>query len=298
MSQILSPFKKFKDRIFWVLFTIGIFAIVYIPINLANASVNSPDWSYLGSTDSTHWSRLNHDFEMCELGQKQSPIDITNSSISTSTTIKFNYAPTPLIVVNNGHTIQVNYASGSTVQIENINDDIDNNNDNNKYELLQFHFHTPSEHFINGQAAVMELHLVHRNDAGKIAVIGVLLKSGETHSTIDKIWSAIPNKDEVNYVANEMINAADLLPDRMDYFSYQGSLTTPPCSEGVWWGILSEPIEVSEAQITTFKRLYPINARPAQPTNGRAIQFHPASDQASNQARHHEHRWIQPDLTQ
>jgi carbonic anhydrase len=209
--------------------------------------------------------RLGHDFASCEVGSVQSPIDIDQVTASTPSTLSFNYAAVPLVVANNGHTIQVNYPEGSTVSI-----------DGDDYELLQFHFHTPSEHRMKGRAAAMELHLVHRNAAGELAVVGVMLEPGKAHPAIDAVWKNIPEEGSITQVERISVNAGDLLPESTAYFSYVGSLTTPPCSEGVRWNILQEPVQVSEAQIAAFENLYQVNARPIQPTNGRIIQLHEA----------------------
>ncbi|MFE4106270.1 carbonic anhydrase [Almyronema epifaneia] len=219
-------------------------------------------WSYGGEANPTQWGRLGHDFALCEVGRDQSPIDIDDAVIGSPSTIEFNYASVPLVVVNNRHTIQVNYAEGSTVKI-----------DGDEYELLQFHFHTPSEHTAEGFASAMELHLVHRNEAGELAVVGIMLELGEAHPLIDTLWENIPEVGTTQ-TTNLTINAADLLPDSIAYFSYSGSLTTPPCSEGVRWNVMREPVQVSEAQIAAFEALYPVNARPIQSTNGRIIELH------------------------
>jgi carbonic anhydrase len=227
------------------------------------AGEKSPHWSYGGEANPTQWGRLGHDFAVCETGKYQSPIDIDNAVVSSPSTIKFNYSSVPLVVVNNGHTIQVNYPEGSTVNIN-----------GNEYALLQFHFHTPSEHTEEGRASAMELHLVHRNDAGKLAVVGVMLEKGNANPAIDTIWGHIPGKEKTNEVKGVKIDAAELLPKSTTYFSYSGSLTTPPCSEEVSWNVMREPIQVSEEQIAAFEAIYQVNARPVQPLNGRTIELH------------------------
>jgi carbonic anhydrase len=229
----------------------------------ALAGETTPHWSYGGAENPTQWGRLGKDFALCETGRDQSPINIKNAVDSTPAKISFDYKPSPLVVVNNGHTIQVNYAPGSTVTI-----------DGEKYSLLQFHFHTPSEHEIKDKASAMELHLVHRNEAGQLAVVGVLLNRGTANALIEEVWKNIPATSKTNTVSDRMINASSLLPSRKSYYSYAGSLTTPPCSEGVKWNVFVEPITVSEEQIETFTKLYQVDARPIQPINGRAIKLH------------------------
>jgi carbonic anhydrase len=223
----------------------------------------SPHWLYGGAENPTQWGQLSKDFSLCETGKDQSPINIKYAILSTPAKINFDYKSSPLVVVNNGHTIQVNYEQGSSVM---INDE--------KYELVQFHFHTPSEHEINNKAAAMELHLVHRNESGKLAVVGVMLTKGKENPLITEIWKNIPATGKTNAISNVMINAANLLPSSKSYYSYAGSLTTPPCSEGVKWNIFVEPITVSEEQIEAFEKIYQVDARPIQPTNRRAIQLH------------------------
>ncbi len=227
------------------------------------AAVGSPHWSYGGVDNPTQWGKLSNDFALCEVGRDQSPINIKNAVEDRPAKIDFDYQPSPLVVVNNGHTIQVNYAQGSTVTIN-----------GEKYSLLQFHFHTPSEHNINDKASAMELHLVHRNEAGKLAVVGVMLNQGKSNPLIAEIWKQIPAVGETNPVSDRLINAANLLPSKKSYFSYMGSLTTPPCSEGVSWNLFVEPITISQEQVETFAQIYQVDARPLQSINGRTVQLH------------------------
>jgi carbonic anhydrase len=223
----------------------------------------APHWHYGGAENPTQWGSLSKDFALCESGRDQSPINIKNTVESTPSKISFDYKTSPLVVVNNGHTIQVNYAEGSTVTI-----------DGEKYALVQFHFHTPSEHEINDKATAMELHLVHRNEAGKLAVVGVMLTKGKANPLIEEVWKNIPATGKTNTVSDITINAAKLLPSSKAYYSYAGSLTTPPCSEGVKWNVFVEPMTISEEQIEAFEKLYQVDARPIQPINGRSVQLH------------------------
>ncbi|ELS31667.1 MULTISPECIES: carbonic anhydrase [Pseudanabaena] len=219
-------------------------------------------WGYGGAANPTQWGQIKKEFALCESGRDQSPIDLKNAVESTPAKIDFDYKSSPLVVVNNGHTIQVNYAPGSSVTIN-----------GEKYSLVQFHFHTPSEHEVNSKALAMELHLVHRNEAGKLAVVGVMLTKGAANPLIDTIWKNIPSAGKTDTVSSN-INATDLLPKGKSYYSYDGSLTTPPCSEGVKWNVFVEPMTVSEEQIEAFEKLYQVDARPIQPSNGRVIQLH------------------------
>jgi carbonic anhydrase len=227
------------------------------------AKVLTPDWSYQGETNPQNWSKLSRDFATCEIGKSQSPIDIVGAVKGKPVQMVFNYQASPVEIVNNGHSIQVNYAPGGTIDIDGM-----------QYSLLQFHFHTPSEHQIAGKTAAMELHFVHRNPAGKLAVVGVMLNAGKENPAIAKIWNAIPPTGKTNPIGNSNFDITNLLPLHKSYYSYAGSLTTPPCSEGVNWAILTEPITLSQAQIRKFERLYPIDARPVQLTNTRKIELH------------------------
>lgn len=227
------------------------------PVALAQSA---PHWSYGGSHNPTRWGSLTEDYKLCGEGRDQSPINLTQAHTETLRPLQFEYQPTPLEIVNNGHSIQVNYAPGSQAMLN-----------GQSYNLLQFHFHTPSEHQINGESAAMELHLVHDDGAGKLAVVAVMLDEGESSELIEQLWENIPPIGETQKVPQVMVDIAELLPQNSSYFNYVGSLTTPPCSEGVMWYVLTEPMEVSEEQIETFQTLYTTNARPVQPTNGRSI---------------------------
>lgn len=243
--------------------TVCLIAGNWMPANIYAAAQASPHWSYEGADSPTRWGQLSKDFALCQSGSDQSPIDLDIISTGEPDPIEFNYGATPLEVVNNGHSIQVNYGEGSRVKIA-----------GETYDLLQFHFHTPSEHTIHHENAAMELHLVHRNPLGKLAVISVMMNKGAPNPIIQSIWSNIPTQGGKNAPANLTINAADLLPKDKTYYSYTGSLTTPPCSEAVQWNILTQPIQISDEQIATFATLYQANARPVQPTNKRMIVLH------------------------
>lgn len=221
-------------------------------------------WHYGGAHNPTKWGDLKPEYAACKNGSSQSPINLEPAKISKANLakIEFSYQDVPLTIANNGHTIQVNYPPGSWVKIG-----------EQKYDLLQFHFHTPSEHTVNNRAAGMELHLVHKNQAGQLAVIAVLIEQGKPHELLETIWEYIPETDEVVEESNLKINASKLLPPNQTYYSYSGSLTTPPCSEGVNWQVLATPIEASPEQIEAFAEIYHVNARPVQPLSNREIVF-------------------------
>ncbi len=253
--DLVKVIPRNKHRLWQIIVMIAI-ALLLLPTPVARAA----GWGYSGASSPARWGKLDPEFALCELGKNQSPIDLTGAVVSKSTQLVFNYQPTLLTVVNTGQTIRVDYAPGSTLSI-----------DGEPYTLLQFHFHTPSEHTIDGRAAAMELHLVHRNSQQELAVVGIMLQPGATNPQIDRIWQQIPATGTATTIKDTRIDATNLLPNSTAHFSYIGSLTTPPCSEGVKWQILSTPITISPSQIDTFAQLYPLDARPLQARRDRSI---------------------------
>ncbi|EWY36567.1 hypothetical protein N825_26385 [Skermanella stibiiresistens SB22] len=220
----------------------------------------TPHWAYEGAEGPEHWGVLTPEFRSCSLGLEQTPIDIDGAVRAEMGSIDIAFAPIPATVVNNGHTIQVNCARGSHSVISGV-----------RHELLQFHFHHPSEHLLSGKAFQMECHFVHKAASGALAVVGVLINPGAANAALDPVWDVLPvTAGEEAKLAND-IDPATLLPDHRAYFRYAGSLTTPPCSEGVTWTILGAPIEASKAQIAKFAALFPNNARPIQGRNRRFL---------------------------
>lgn len=219
-------------------------------------------WAYGGETGPEHWGKLAQEFGTCSAGKEQSPIDIkANMAVKANLgTLKLDWKDSPLEILNNGHTIQANYAPGSSFTLK-----------GKTYKLLQFHFHSPSEHLENGKAYDMEVHMVHKADDGDLAVVGVLLKKGAENATIKKLWSELPKEENEKKTAALMINAKGFLPKHTSYWHYEGSLTTPPCSETVNWFVMKEPVALSEDQIKTFTALFPNNARPALPVGRRFV---------------------------
>jgi carbonic anhydrase len=220
-------------------------------------------WSYSGPDGPSHWGDLEPDFATCKTGEHQAPIDIKDAkSDSTLPPIQFDYKPSPLKIINNGHTIQINLKSGGSITIGGA-----------QYQLVQFYFHKPSEEAINGKHFDMSVHLVHQDAGGKLAVVAVLLKSGKENQFIQSLWNNLPAEEGKEYApGNVTVNVASLLPVDRNYYTFDGSLTTPPCSEGVEWFVLKTPVELSAAQIAAFAKLYQMNARPIQPLNGREVR--------------------------
>jgi len=237
----------------------GIFAMsAYWGIALAAGE----HWTYGGHGGPKEWGALSPEFATCKLGKNQSPIDIRGAKPADLSAIKFDYKPSPLKVIDNGHTIQVNYAPGSSIEV-----------DGKRYELLQFHFHKPSEEKVDGKSYAMVAHLVHKNAEGKLAVVAVLFDKGGGNPVIASVWKNLPKEKEKEMaVADVTIDATNLLPPTKGYYKFAGSLTTPPCSEEVTWLVLKTPVKIADAEINAFGKIYPMNARPTQPLNGRAIQ--------------------------
>ena len=221
-------------------------------------------WAYEGESGPQAWGRLKPEFNLCATGRRQSPISIEEGATlqGPAEPIQFSYVPSNGTVVNNGHTIQVDVQGDNTITVR-----------GSSYRLLQFHFHTPSEEQINSKRLPMVAHLVHRNAEGQLAVVAVLLDLGATSPLVDKVWTYMPLDagDRVR-MPNELLNLAELLPTDQRYYQFMGSLTTPPCSEGVLWMVLKAPMTVSKAQLKLFSQLYPNNARPIQPVNARPVR--------------------------
>ena len=224
-------------------------------------SVSRPRWSYAGATGPEHWSALNPDYAACADGREQSPVDITGATRPHPDRLQFSYAPSALDLIDTGRTIQANYDPGSYLTIG-----------SRRYDLVQFHFHSPSEHTINGQSYDMEAHLVHRSADRQLAVVTILLEAGAENATIQTLWDNLPSEEGIDTaVKGVTINVQAWIPPETAYNAYSGSLTTPPCSEGVQWIILRTPIAVSAAQLRTFTAIFPRSARPIQPLNDRVI---------------------------
>jgi carbonic anhydrase len=218
-------------------------------------------WAYNGEGGPTHWAELKPEFATCALGQRQSPIDIRGGLRVDLEAIKFDYRPVPFGVIDNGHTIQANLQPGNAIEVG-----------GRRYDLLQFHFHRPSEERINGRQFDMVVHLVHKDAQGRLAVVAVLVEAGRSHPVVQSVWNSLPLERNEEQGSPVPIDLNQLLPEDRRYYTYMGSLTTPPCSEGVLWMVLKQPAIVSPEQIGLFARLYPMNARPIQQAGARMIK--------------------------
>jgi carbonic anhydrase len=224
-------------------------------------SLRDVHWSYQGDGGPLNWGKLNAANAKCDLGDRQSPIDIRDGIRVDLDPIAFDYKPSRFTVVDNGHTIQVNMGAGNYINVLGHN-----------YELVQFHFHKPSEERVNGKSFEMVAHLVHKDADGKLAVVAVLIERGKGHSLVQQVWNNLPLEKNDPVQPLTAIDMNQILPVKRDYYTYMGSLTTPPCSEGVLWLVMKEPIEISPDQLAIFSRLYPMNARPIQKNSGRLIK--------------------------
>jgi carbonic anhydrase len=227
----------------------------------AEAHAKHGHWSYQGETGPAHWHELNPEFKHCGLGERQSPIDIRDGIPVELDPIQFDYKLSAFRVIDNGHTVQVNVEPGNRIVVN-----------GRRYELLQFHFHRPSEERLNGRQFDMVAHLVHKDLEGKLAVVAVLIEEGKAHPIVQQVWNNLPLEKHIEQSGLQGIDLMQLLPGDRRYVTYMGSLTTPPCTEGVLWMVIKQPVSVSAQQIAIFSRLYPMNARPVQPQRDRLIK--------------------------
>ena len=218
-------------------------------------------WDYSEALGPSHWGDLKPEFASCKAGHRQSPIDIRDPQKANLPPLQLDYKPSPLHIVDNGHTIMVNYSAGSSMSVG-----------GKKYVLKQFHFHRPSEEKINGKSFDMTVHLVHADENGKLAVVAVLLQQGEDNALVRELWKDLPKEKEKEELLDQIqIDVSQILPSSLGYYIFSGSLTTPPCSEDVTWYVLREPVTVSAGEIEQFSHLYRNDARPTQPLYGRVV---------------------------
>ena len=222
-----------------------------------------PHWGYSGATGPENWAALSPEYAACGLGVNQSPINISDAFPSELSALEFEYLGGSKTVVNNGHTLQVNAEPGSWLQIE-----------GQSFQLLQLHFHSPSEHQINGEQFLLEAHFVHQNDNGALAVVAVLFRDGAWNSDLEKIGTAAPARVGQTSPIDIRFEELKLHAGPESYFRYNGSLTTPPCTEGIRWYVLKTPGTISAEQAANFVDLIGEDARGPQPLNARIILEH------------------------
>jgi carbonic anhydrase len=254
-------------------------ATLFVSVMTLAPSVSSAQWrthwAYEGARGAGHWSELDPDYAVCNTGREQSPIDIQSARKAQLPALLFESKSEPLkYLTNNGYTIRVNYhdapGAGSALVVGAT-----------RYQLTQFHFHHPSEEYIHGRGADMVAHLMYRSADGKVVGVAVLLTAGRPNATIQRIWDHMPLSEskvladfshQEEEVPGVEIDPSGLLPRNLSYYVYMGSVTAPPCTEGVTWYVLKTPVEISAKQIDAFARLYPHDVRPLQPLNGRVVQ--------------------------
>jgi len=218
-------------------------------------------WGYEGEGGPQGWHQLKPEYAKCGSGTRQSPIDIRDGIRVDLDPVQFDYRASAFRVIDNGHTVQVNVAAGNFIEVM-----------GRRFELQQFHFHRPSEERIEGRQFDMVAHLVHKDLEGRLAVVAVLLERGGAHPLVQAVWNNLPLEKGEELAARAPLDLHQLLPKDPRYFTYMGSLTTPPCSEGVLWMVMQQPVTLSPEQIDVFARLYPMNARPLQQASGRLIK--------------------------
>jgi carbonic anhydrase len=227
----------------------------------AGQSLLPTHWDYTGNDGPDAWGKMRPEYSKCTSGTRQSPIDIRGGIAVDLEAIRFDYRPSAFSVIDNGHTVQVNVEPGNAITIT-----------GKRYELVQFHFHRPSEERINGRQYDMVVHLVHKDADGRLAVVAVMLDRGSAQAIVQTVWNNLPLEKGDEVRAGSRIDLSQLLPEDKRYYTYMGSLTTPPCSEGVLWMVMKQPVPISVEQVAIFSRLYPMNARPIQQADGRLIK--------------------------
>jgi carbonic anhydrase len=220
-------------------------------------------WDYVNSHENGpgHWGDLDHAFEECTKGIHQSPVNIDKTVKVALPALEFSYGSVAPVIMNNGHTVQVNMGAGQKLKVG-----------DQTYDLLQFHFHTPSEEAISSKRSPMVAHFVHKNAEGKLGVVALLIDIGKTPSALDAVFDHLPRAGEKVTVDDLSLDLAAALPKSLGYYNLEGSLTTPPCSEGVNWMILKEHATLTHAHVRAFQRVFHANARPTQPVNDRVIK--------------------------
>ena len=251
-----------KKRFLTTLLLIPLFAVA---AGQAEDKHSHVEWSYDGKTGPSHWSELSSSYHLCRSGRRQSPIDLrVDSAIpATGLPLSISYKPDTVDEVNNGHTVKEIIHNESKVKY-----------DGREYRLAQFHFHSHSEHTLDGKPLPLEIHFVHQDEDGNLLVIGVLFQEGAANPSLEPLLRHLPSHTGDHEVdLREKINLAELIPTNSAAFSYDGSLTTPPASEGVRWFVFQKPLTLSKQQLAKLRSLYDHNYRPVQPLNGRLLSL-------------------------
>ena len=225
------------------------------------SAASGANWSYYGKLGPSHWAKLDPSYAACARGKQQSPIDIRGAKVDPSLKpIEFHYLTGPVTMVNTGHTVRVDVAPGSYIIAGGT-----------RYDLVEFHFHDPAEDLLDGKDADLGIDLLHKSASGEIAVIAVRMNEGNTDGVLAALWPSLPRTVGATTKIDEPINPAGLLPADRGYYAFTGSLTVPPCTEGVHWFVMKHTRESSGDQLAAYAALYPQSARPLQPLHGRKI---------------------------
>jgi carbonic anhydrase len=234
------------------------------PAAAQSAEHHGTAWSYEGKTGPVNWGKLDPEYKACAAGKEQSPVDIRGAHLNKALPpIEFHYIAASIELVNNGHTVMAKVKPGSYIQAGGV-----------RYELVQFHFHHPSEEAVKGKLTDMDVHLVHKSADGKLAVVAVRLKEdlNSPNAVLAALWPHLPKTAGAEDKVTEMVNPTGLLPGDRGYWTYDGSLTTPPCTEGVRWFVLINEMTASRDQVRDLARLYRVNSRPLQDLHGRRLE--------------------------
>ena len=234
------------------------------PVVASSQAPSEPHWDYLGKYGPINWGKLDPAWKACSAGKEQSPVNIAGAKLNKALQpIEFHYMAGPVTLENNGHTIVVHVQKGSYIVAEGV-----------RYELQQFHFHHPAEEAVKGKLSDMVVHLVHQSADGKTAVIAVRLieDRGAPNALLSTLWAAMPKAAGQTAKIDDMVNAGGFLPPDRGYWTYTGSLTVPPCTEGVRWYILQQQMPLSREQLRAYATLFPVSSRPLQDLHGRKIE--------------------------
>jgi carbonic anhydrase len=255
---MLGMVKEIDMRLFAVAVA-GLSLLAGLPLS---AQQQGPRWGYDGKTGPFNWSKLDPAYKACNSGKDQSPIDIRGAHLDKALQpVEFHYPAGPMTLKNTGHTVEVTPPAGSYIVVGGT-----------RYDLVQFHFHHPGEEPVKGKLADMSLHLVHKSADGKLLVIAVRLNEGNPNAVLAALWAHLPKATGATDTVTESMSPAGLLPSDRAYWTYEGSLTAPPCTEGVRWIVYKQEVDLSRDQLRSFGFLYKVNSRMVQADHGRKIE--------------------------
>ncbi len=236
------------------------FALGLMLLSSSAAFAAGPHWEYSGEAGPENWAKLSPEYGACA-GKNQSPINLGGLIDAKLKPIAFSYKAGTTDILNNGHTVQVNAAAGSSITVDGI-----------QFDLKQFHFHAPSENLIKGKSFPLEAHLVHADKDGNLAVVAVMFREGKANKALEKAWAQMPSKEGDKIALTAKLSSQEILPKNRDYYRFNGSLTTPPCSEGVRWLVMKASVSASKEQIEAFTHvMHHPNNRPVQAVNARPV---------------------------